>query len=266
MASSLVALLLTLTASSVWAPGALDRELAVAMRDEALPLQFARDVADELAIVAHDSRAWSMAFYLAPERSIEGASGAGAPPPRLALYGPYYLRGLGLRPISDMPVDVAEYLFNALLEAHLDRVETPAGGSVGQWVAARADVVMADVPPPYRREALTDALLAFGSHVLSVAHEIERKAMQRRAAGSTLCGALQREIGLFALWRGMFERGAYNGVYVVPDPQGRGPGTAYRSAGELQRKDKQRLVELLFDDRWSGDPMTDFGGRLCPVP
>ena len=227
------------------------------------PAAWLEPVADRARIVFHDREDWAMAFYLPPEPTpAEGGAGdAGSDAPRLVLYAPYYLATDGLAAPRDMPVDVAEYYFHALLELALD-LEPAVDEAWGARVERRAEKLMAEVPAVQRRSAYLSALADFGAHVLSIANEIDRVARRRRAAGGDVCRLLGSPASLFGMWRRSFEGAAYRGRYLLPAEEGSSPRWA-TSRLALERRDKDALARLILGVEWSGDPARDFAW-LCP--
>ena len=106
----LLCYLVSAWAGSAYGPAALERHLDESARRGHLPVAFARELEDDVGISLHFRSDHAIAAYL---------PAFGGEPERLALYAPFYLRGLDLVPVVDMPVDVSEYYFHALLLAHL---------------------------------------------------------------------------------------------------------------------------------------------------
>ena len=96
---------------------------------------------------------------------------------------------------------------------------------------------------------------SYGSHLLSLANEVERLERRRRArGGSDLCQLIEGRVGLLGFW----ER-AFVGPFA---------GSAFDSRGEevvrwLADADKRQLVEEVFGGAWRGDAVADFGARYC---
>ena len=242
----LVFYLIGIWIGSAYGPGALTRQLDAAGARGHLPLDFAHEVAPDLPLELHYWRDASMAAYL-PASAHESE--------RLALYAPFYLRGPDLVPVVDMPVDVSEYYFHALLEAHLRRQLGRAGGEVSQHIRARAPAVMTDVPPDRRVEAYVDALASFGAHLLAVANEFERKDAQRRSRGG-VCPLLGRRLPLTELWDRMFAGEPYAGDYFSG-------GRVATSRSVLAPADKAFLVGSVLGSGWRGSVSNDLGPRYC---
>jgi hypothetical protein len=240
----LVFYLVGLWLGSAFAPDAIARHLAAAGH---LPLEFACEEEHELAVAVHYRRDGARASYVpaAPQT-----------PDRLALYAPFYLRGLALVPVVEMPVDVCEGYFNALLQAHLRRQLGRPASEVGWQIRQQAPLAMPDVPRAQQVEAYLDALASFGSHVLSVANELERKEVQRRGRGG-LCPLLGRQLPLMRLWERMFATDGYPGAYV--DAGGR----VRFSRAVLRPEDKRFVVEQVLRSPWRGSVAADHAPRYC---
>jgi len=283
------AFLLTLALAAPPPDGAaLAAELAVLLaRQEHLPLAFAAEVMPRLEVVLHDRRGgFAMAFYAPAPTLPEGALSAGAPPsatdgepvasngsvatrdasahlqgaaplgpPRLVLYEPYYRRGDGtwVEPL-DMTPEVVEYWCHALLLAYLHLEVIEGGGDYAAFLRQRAAEHYPEVEPEAGLGLMVTSLAAFGSHVLSLANEIER--VHRRRPEADLCGLARARKLHFAAWTRAFGDEEYTGV------AGEAGGESYprRAIAEI---DKQAFVKNVLDGRWSGDPELDFGSRLC---
>jgi len=213
-----------------------------------------------------------MAFYLPPQRLAAADAGQGTPDlglallrtagverllpalevPRIFLYAPYYRRGAGLAAIRDMTLDVAEYLFHALLEAYLDAA-TPDHEAT---FSGRAAATLSDVPQEHRREAYLAALADFGSHLLSLTLEIERTLERQRRLGKDVCRAVRHPGTLFAKWPRLFAEEPFRGHYESG-------GRSVLATGSIERRDKEILVRGILRGRWTGDVREDFG-LDCP--
>lgn len=260
---------------------------ALATRQEHLPLAFAADVLPRLQVVLHEQRGGlAMAFYApaltlpvstrtadvtggdtdgkpaAPEGSeagpdtavgVEEAEPLG--PPRLMLYEPYYRRtdGAWVEPLEMTP-DVVEYWCHALLLAHLHLEVVEGDGEYGAFVRRRAAAYYPEVEPEAAVGLMVTALASFGSHVLSLANEIERA--RRRRPDADLCGLVRARKLHFAAWARAFGDEEYVGV------AGEAAGEAYPRRA-IAKADKQAFVQYVLEGRWSGDPEVDFGRRLC---
>lgn len=239
--------LVGLWVGSAFAPDALARQLGEAVQRGHLPLAFACAMEEDLALELHYSRHSVGATYRPPRAQTSEA---------LALYAPSYLRGLRLVPVVDMPVDVGEGYFHALLDGHLRRELGRPAGALSAELRRRADEAMADVPEEDRVEAYIDALASFGSHLLAVTNELERKELQRSDSGG-LCPLLGRRLPLLDLWERIFTTEPYPGAYVT-----RG-GQVRFSQSTLRWEDKRFLLERVLEDRWSGSIVDDLGPRYC---
>ncbi len=248
------AFLVALWAGSAYAPGALDRQLAARAAEAApLPLQFAREEAQRLQLVLHDYGETVAAEY---------EPAAGTMPPRLRLYAPHYLRGVELRPVLDLTVDLAEPLFDALLESRLERELALPQSDLAAELRRRAEATMVDVPARHRLAAYLDAQASFGAHVLAVANELDRSEARRRATGGSLCRVLDRPLPLVQLWERMLAGdGPYPGAYVDRGPHGE---TSVRfSRSTLTREDKRLLLERILRAPWTGAIAHDLEPRYC---
>jgi hypothetical protein len=234
----------------VWLASAHGPEALARHLDEArahLPLAFADAVAGDLVVSLRQSPAAPMARYL-PATSSAGE--------RLQLHGPFYLRGATLVPVAEMPIDIAEYYFNALLEAHLQRQIGHPGTALGREIRQRAAATMTDVPLEHRVEAYVDALASFGSHLLSVANELERKHVQRASRGG-LCPLLDRDVPLLRLWERIFSSARYPGAYLAA------AGSVRWSRAVLTARDKQLMLESVLGSEWNGSVHQDLAPRYC---
>jgi hypothetical protein len=248
------AFLVALWAGSAYAPGALDRQLAARESGAAaLPLEHAREEARRLQLVLHDRRATVAAVY-------EPATGK--EPARLLLYAPHYLRGVELRPVLDLQVDLAEGLFHALLASRLERELALPQGELAAKLRRRAEATMVDVPARHRLQAYLDAQASFGAHVLAVANELDRSEARRRAAGASLCPLLGRPLPLLRLWERMLAGNEpYPGAYVDHGPHGEERVRWSRST--LGRDDKRLLVERVLRAPWTGAVAHDLEPGYC---
>jgi hypothetical protein len=248
------AFLVALWVGSAYAPGALDRQLAAREVEGApLPLAFAREEAQRLQLVLHDYRETVAAEY---------EPAAGTMPPRLQLYEQHYLRGVALRPVLDLQVDLAEPLFSALLESRLERELALPQSELAAELRRRAEATMVDVPERHRLAAYLDAQASFGGHVLAVANELDRSEARRRAAGGSLCRVLDRPLPLLQLWERMLAGDEpYPGAYVDRGPHGE---TSVRfSRSTLTRDDKRLLLERVLRAPWTGGIAHDLEPRYC---
>ena len=130
--------------------------------------------------------------------------------------------------------------------------------------------MMAEVPEPQRLAAYLSAASDFGSHLLSIAHEIGRAERRARGRGEDLCALLDPPRTLFALWAASVETGAYPGRYSVPSVGGEGAdgGSMVREVTTrrgLERRDKELFLAEVLGGVWTGDPAADFG-HLCRTP
>jgi hypothetical protein len=246
---ALVFVVVGIWVGSAFGPNALERHLADASLQGHLPLGFALESERGLAL---DLR------YRTDGESASWMAGSQRRRERLVLHAPHYLRGVSLVPVVDMPVDASERYFHALLEAHLRREAADPASALGRQLRRGAVRTMRDVPVAARLDAYVDALASFGSHVLSVANELERKELQRRDRGG-VCPLLAgpRPAPLVALWRQMFASGRYSGAYL--DAR----GAVCFSRAILTPEDKRLLTRRVLRVDWSGSPARDFAPRYC---
>jgi len=238
-----------------------------------LPVDVLAADARRLFVVYHELPDAPMAFYLPPQRLAAAGDARGAPDlglillsktggverllpalevPRIFLYAPYYRRGTGLTAIREMTLDVAEYLFHTLLEAYLDAV-APA---YEPTFSDRAAATLGDVPEEHRRRAYLAALADFGSHLLSLALELERAVERQHTAGKDVCRAVRHPGTLFAKWPRLFREEPFRGHYESG-------GREVLATGSIGRRDKEILVRDVLGGRWTGDVRQDFG-LDCP--
>lgn len=223
-----------------------------------------------LWLVMHRRDDWPMAFYSSPGATVAGPAAAlaaagdgsrllpGLRLPRLFLYAPYYRPGDDPgRAIAEMPIDVADYFFRALIDARLERAL--AADAEAAVYRARAGRVMAEVPAPQRLDAFREAVAAFAANALSVANEIARSHRRRRARGGDLCRLLDHPRTLFASWRERtFGDGGFPGLYR----RSGGGGVAF-TRRSLGHDDKAWAIRSVLGGAWTGDPRHDFAA-LCP--
>lgn len=183
-------------------------------------------------------------------------------PPRLLVLGRLYAPEGRLRPLADLPVDAAEYLLHALFEALLDRLQQQEPAP--PWLLA-AEQTFADLPLERRREAAIEAFADFGSHLVSLASEIDKR-VGDPARGAALCSAAARGVGLFALWTGSFERQPFPASYyrVGSAEPGALPGERIYSAVSLSRALREQFVAEVIKRPWRGEPRADLMGEICP--
>lgn len=257
--------------------------LAAATASASLPVDRLLAAADDSWIVWHHDRSWAPAFYSPPDQGVAllalaAAAGRRAPAggeverllpdltlPRLFLYAPTYRPGGTVTDLSEQPVDVAEAYFHALLELYLDRESRRPRSWFGRLAEDRGTALMADVPPQGRRQAYADAVSAFAAHLLSIAHEIDRASRRAGERGEDLCALLDPPRTLFGLWQRSIRSGVYPGRYLSPSVAGgaRSLSTSRRGLAEV---DKRQILEQLFQNRWTGDPVRDFASLCPPVP
>ena len=235
-------------------------------------------------IVFHRRPDWAMAFYSPPEADLAMMELLAAEVlveperllprlrlPRIFLYAPYYSFGAAsstgdLVAVESMALDVAESYFHALLEAFLDREARHPESLYLAAARGRAGSVMSEVPEPQRLAAYLSAATDFASHLLSIAHEIDRAERRARSRGKDLCALLDPPRTLFALWAASVSTASYPGRYtVLSSGEGDGGGGIVRqmtTRGGLERRDKELVLEEVFSGHWTGDVGRDFG-HLC---
>ena len=255
----------------------IDGQLATPQVQRGLPVSWVGSFSARVWVVFHSWDAAPMALYVPAEGlsqvslwSLTAASGLprllpGMAAPRLFLFAPYYRSETGMVAIERMPVDVSEHYFHALLEAYLDLEVEHASGIYGAAVAERAAVVMTDVPPRHRREAYLSAVAEFGSHILSLANEVERSEKRQRAAGKDLCALVDHPATLFGLWRRSFHESPYSGGYFLSPEPGSETAAAsrwVRSRRFLESRDKELFLQHVLAGFWSGEARSDFE-HLC---
>jgi len=248
----LLLIAVTLWTSSAFFPGALDRQLAASARRH-LPVEFALQEAGHLHVTFHRDASGAPAAYLQAD-----ATG----PARLALYGPYYLNGLALRPVDDMPVDVCESYFYALLDAYLRRQVGLPRSWLGHELQRRAELTMVDVPRAHRVEAYLDAQASFGAHLLAVANELDRIDRRRHERGRSLCRVLDRPLPLVELWESILGAAPYFGAYFEGSPLG--DEAVHWSRSTLTAADKRFLLDSVLHTHWSDrSARSDLEARYC---
>ena len=216
---------------------------------DVLPIAWLEPVAANTRIVFHAHEDWAIAFYL-PAVTGDGGASAEAGNSRLALFAPYYLAPDGLVAPSQMPVDVAEYYFHALIEAALDGAHRDS--AYAGWLEGRSAELLVDVPQAHQLSAYLSALADFGAHLLAVRNEVARAAERQAVSGRDVCRQLDRSASLFGLWQRSITDGTYAGGYFLPE------GRWVRSRQALERSDKDRFLAEFLDVSWSGDPARDF--------
>lgn len=241
-------ILVLLTLASAGSPGALDAQLEGAVSDLGLPRALAASLSIPAIVRWHENDGWSRAWYEAVDPRAGGV---------VHLSRRHYARGWGLRPIAELTVDDAEYLFRALLGARLE-ISVARQDPTGRTILAQSER-MQSAPQAVRTEAYVDALASFGSHLLSMATEIGRKERARRAAGSSLCPRVSEDLPLLRLWTAAFERGTFPGAFST-GPGGR--GVAWTSE-VLTPAERRWLVDRILETGWVGDPAVDLEPILC---
>ncbi len=237
-----------------------------------------------LLILAHDSPGLAMAFYQ-PAVTL----GEESVPRRLFLRSDVYWQpaesatgsnGRTLRAPSTLAVDAYEYLTHALLLAASDG---PVPSSWQEVAAERARELFPEASEESRVVWYLSVTTEFGSHVLSLHHQIKRAFERRRARGRPmegLCAQRDPARGLFSLWEVALGDGEFRGYALPrrPAPAIDGADAAATASGEevfeapppgfeatrlrLPQQDKKLYLERYLDRRWVGDATTDFAS-LC---
>jgi hypothetical protein len=172
--------------------------------------------------------------------------------PRLFLYAPYYREGKQ-DGVAGMPLDVAEYLFNALLEALFDRRR----GDLPVAFEERVRRAMPSAPEECRREAYLAAVSDFGSQAFSIALELRRSAARLRAAGKDPCPAVRHPATLFGAWGKLFNEQEFRGRYTKD-------GRQVHLSEALTAEDKRIFVRAVLGSEWTGDVHGDFNFGCAP--
>lgn len=274
----LVGLLLAIGPNGWWLDVGLD-STDVAYRD-LVPVEWLADTPSSLWLVFHRRGDWVMAAYLPsdaeemrwarafPEvaRSQFDRLLPGLDVPRLFLRESVYRRGVGggesLVEIESLPVDSSEILFNALLDAHVD-LAARRGEAWTAELGARGRDLMAGVPEEYREEAFRNAVLDFGSHVLSLASEIARQS--GRHPPDKLCALLDPPRVLFRSWQRAFGDGQFPGRWQRPADPSAGiarPGETVTTRQILRAEDKRWVARTILGADWSGEPTDDYA-QFC---
>ncbi len=233
---------------------------------EGLPASWLQPMTTQARVVFHDREDWAMAFYVPPSNDGTAVPPgvAQGPGPRILLFAPYYLATHSLVSSAQMPVDVAEYYFHAVLEGRLDLEMRRRSSAYADLVDERAGELMSDVPPRFQRTAYLAAVSDFGAHVLSIANEIMRASRRQNAAGRDLCRLVEQPASLFGLWTRSFVSTAYPGHYLLPGDANPGDPPRWQQSREpLTRRDKEMLIRGILGSDWSGEVSHDFGW-LCP--
>jgi hypothetical protein len=174
---------------------------------------------------------------------------------RLVLYRGSFPENAPIDVVS-LPIDSAENLSFALLVAALHREvieETSYGSSLRRSAGVPSGPLSWEEESSRRLGEDLLTLASFGSHLLSLANEIERSQRRRLARGDRgLCSLIERRIGLFVVWERAFE-----GDFLSSLP---GPGGALRAVDEAG---KRSLLREVLEGWWVGDAVVDFWGRYC---
>ncbi len=268
-------LLALLPGPELAADPALTAALGEAQERSHLPLGFALAVSDRLRLHYHDFEPFGLAQYArAPLPLLEELAanppggeepGAAAAPagdrPTIYLYAPAYRRDGVFLPVAELPVDAAEYLFNALAVAWFELAGVAREPAFAGRLTARAELVFARVPAAHRLEAYRRALADFASHALVVASQLERSFVRQ---GVALCAKLDRPHTLFALWGDVFGAGRYTGSYFLPGKR-ETAGTWIETDVAIAAEDKALASLHLLGGVWKGERRQDLAARYCPA-
>jgi hypothetical protein len=239
-----------------------------------LPVESLAETAETLWLIPHGEKSGIFALYAGPEDPSSGrffdlAEESTPDPgiPRLVLHTVYLEGADGL---ENLPVDLSENLYSALLEARLEAVALP-GTAYGERVGRRAAALFDEVPAEHRRGAYLVAVRDFGSHLLSIAHEVRRAAVRAGARGIAPCVLLERRVPLLKLWERSLREGRYTGNYPRPaaaeSTEAQGMAAFRVDWPETQRgleaDDKRAFLKEILDIEWRGDMEHDFA-ELCP--
>ena len=237
-----------------------------------VPVEWLGATPSSLWLVFHRRDDWVMAAYLPADaaemswaRAFPDVAASqfdrllpGLDVPRLFLRESVYRRsvegGDGLVRVESLAVDSSEILFNALLDAHVD-LAVRRGEAWTQGLGSRGRKLMTGVPDEFREEAFRNAVLDFGSHLLSLATEIARQS--RRHPPGTLCALLDPPRVLFRSWQRALGDGQFPGRWQRPGGIVARRGTV-TTRQTLRVDDKRWVVETILGARWSGDPAVDF--------
>ncbi len=248
--------------------------LAPVGTEEGAPTGALAETVASLWVVSHDRDQWNWAFFLGAEEDVDllrlqlgdraGVAARLMPAlriPRLFLEKASYQADGRYRPVVTLAVDVGEYLFSAVLEAHVAR-RMAEDSVLASHMNARAGVLMASEPDEDREPAYRSALVAFGATALSVANELGRSQRRRRAKRDSLCRLLDQPRSLMTHWRdSVILGGVYPGVY---ERRSNGASVeSIKSKAVLMAEDKQWFARAFLDVEWTGDPRHDFPW-LCP--
>lgn len=254
----------------------VERPLRIADQEGVLPAAALADTAARLWVVYHHQPDLAMAFYEPvtpdsppPADAAEDGSPTAAPNalqsklarqmlasmggfermlpalelPRLYLYAPYYQKAQ----LKEMPLDVSEYLFSALLEATFDL----GGEDLPLILRERGRKVMSEAPDGQRLNAYLAAMTDFGAQVMSVALELQRTMQRLGAQGKDHCPAVDHPATLFGQWGRLFSGAEFRGRYI---DEGRQAFLTQSLAGG----DKELFLKAILQADWSGEIRADF--------
>ena len=201
-------------------------------------------------------------FFFGSRRSLPGWR-----VPRLFIAASLWREGgmeRGLRPLDEMALDDVEKIFRGYLSLFLERRVAAVPG-LRQDLLERAFELMQEAPPDRRAGAYSGALVDFGAHMLSVAHEVGRH--RRRKSRAELCAVLSHPATLFGFWQRAVTETEFPGW--IPTATSGSPTAGRRSwrqtAAVLSTDDKLWFLQRILGTSWSGEPQRDFA-VLCADP
>ena len=218
-----------------------------------LPTDQAAIDCSELTVQLHDFPEWGLALLWKPENEAK---------PVLSLRrGVFAEKTGGIRSLIELPVDASELLFHELLKLRLQSMVNDKGGFTEE-IQLRAEEAMSRVPAESRLEAYSNAVLSFGSHVLSLRAQIERAHRLKLSRGGSLCRQVRSEGPLLRLWNIAFGDGLFPGEYPVMSESGQVEGWITTRA-VLSGEDKDWVLEILLSSAFVGQAQPDFESLYC---
>ncbi|MCB1036553.1 MAG: hypothetical protein KDD47_22195 [Acidobacteria bacterium] len=233
-----------------------------------LPLEFAGEVAPRLRLQLHQRKDYLPAHFAPlPLRPLEEDPNAEVLPqvPTLYLHRSTYSENGRLRAFQELTVDSAEGLFNALLLAYFELEVLASDSDLNQELEAAARERLPGVDPRYRVPALVQGLADFGSHLLSVANQLNRLEARGKARGKDLCPLMNHSGTLFGLWEKIFRDGVYLARFYRPAGEGELSGGWRETSVAISREDKEILLRRVLRTTWTGNRQQDLGSRFCPA-
>lgn len=252
------------TASTVF-----ETDLRAANPGQELPLDFAYRAAGNLRLRFHSQESFKAAHFTPfPLRPLEEIPDDSPLPrgPTLYLYGPVYAPEGRLVPMKELAVDSAEGLFNALLLAYFELEILASDSPLRRTIYASSRERLPDLALEHQVPAFVQALSDFGSHVLTVANQLNVLEARSRAEGKDLCHLLERPATLFGLWEGMFQQGRYLARFYRPAAEGELRGGWTETSVAISPEDKKILTREVLRKDWVGTREKDLKHRFCPPP